>query len=58
MLLRGGFTATGTGELGTIRLNGAHIGLLDCDGAQLSHAIGPALADADQPNGVSHPELK
>ena len=33
MFLRGGFTATGSGEDGAVRLNGAHIGgQLDCTG--------------------------
>ena len=44
MFLRGGFTATGTGELGAVRLLGAHIGgQLDCTGADLRNDSGPAL---------------
>ena len=42
--LGGGFTATGTGESGAVRLVGAHIvGQLECDGATLSNDSGPAL---------------
>jgi hypothetical protein len=45
MLLRWGFTATGTGRLGTVRLYGAHVGInLECDGAKLRNDSGPALA--------------
>ena len=45
MFLRGGFTATGSGGLGAVRLLGAHIGgSLDCDGAELRNDSGPALA--------------
>ena len=41
---RGGFTATGTGEDGAVRLVGAHIGgQLDCNGASLRNDSGPAL---------------
>ena len=44
MFLRGGFTATGAGEHGAVRLLGAHIGgQLDCDGASLRNDSGPAL---------------
>ena len=44
MFLRGGFTATGAGEDGAVRLAGAHIGgSLDCDGASLRNDSGPAL---------------
>ena len=44
MFLRGGFTATGTGEFGAVRLVGAHIGgSLDCTGASLRNDSGPAL---------------
>ena len=44
MFLRGGFTATGAGESGAVRLAGAHIGgQLDCDGASLRNDSGPAL---------------
>ncbi|WP_199514257.1 hypothetical protein [Nucisporomicrobium flavum] len=42
--LRDGFTATGAGELGAVRLLNAHLGRLDCDGARLSNTTGPALA--------------
>ena len=45
MALTDGFTATGSGELGAVRLNGAHIGgILDCSGAKLRNDSGPALA--------------
>ena len=44
MFLTGGFTATGAGKDGAVRLPGAHIGgLFDCTGATLSNASGPAL---------------
>ncbi len=44
MLMRSGFTATGGGEDGAVRLAGAHIGgNLDCDGATLRNDSGPAL---------------
>jgi len=44
VFLRGGFTATGSGDLGAVRLVGAHIGgNLDCDGAKLRNNSGPAL---------------
>ncbi|MFG3711958.1 hypothetical protein [Micromonospora sp. NPDC047730] len=43
VLLRNGFTATSASEQGTIRLLGAHLGTLDCTGAQLKNTIGPAL---------------
>ena len=44
MFLRGGFTATGTGEYGTVSLAGAHIsGYMDCTGASLVNGSGPAL---------------
>ena len=44
MFLRGGFTATGIGELGAVRLLGASIGgTLDCTGASLRNDSGPAL---------------
>jgi hypothetical protein len=43
--LRGGFTATGSGESGAVRLTGAHIGRsLDCTGAALRNDSGPALS--------------
>jgi hypothetical protein len=50
MYLRGGFTATGSGDYGTVRLSGAHIGgSLECDGAELHYDSGPALhADSVQ----------
>jgi hypothetical protein len=45
MYLRGGFTATGTGAGGAVRLAGAHIGgHLDCTGAKLRNDSGPALS--------------
>ena len=44
MYLRGGFTATGSGDDGAVRLLGAHIGgSLDCAGAKLRNDSGPAL---------------
>ena len=44
MFLRGGFTATGSGDGGAVRLSGAHIGgHLDCSGAELRNDSGPAL---------------
>jgi hypothetical protein len=44
MFLRGGFTATGAGNLGAVRLAGAHIGgNLECDGASLHNDSGSAL---------------
>ena len=44
MLLTGGFTATGSGSAGAVRLRGAHIGIvLDCTGAELRNDSGPAL---------------
>jgi hypothetical protein len=40
----GGFIATGHGELGTVRLPGAHIiGQLNLNGAELANQSGPAL---------------
>jgi hypothetical protein len=43
MFLRG-FTATGAGDLGTVRVNGARIGAnFECDGASLRNDTGPAL---------------
>src|SRR5664280_94176 len=45
MVLRDGFTATGAGERGAVRLLGANIsGQLDCWGAQLRNDSGPALS--------------
>jgi hypothetical protein len=51
--LRGGFTATGAGEGGGVRLPRAHIGSnLECDGAELCNDSGPALhADGLQTGG-------
>ena len=44
MFLSGGFTATGHGADGAVRLPGAHIGgNLDCTGAELRNDSGPAL---------------
>jgi hypothetical protein len=44
MFLRAGFTATGDGDLGAVRLLGAHIGRqFDCTGASLRNDSGPAL---------------
>ena len=44
MFLRDGFTAAGAGDLGAVRLLGAHIGgNLECDGATLRNDSGPAL---------------
>ena len=44
MFLRSGFTATGVGERGAVRLVGARIGgSLDCSGAALRNDSGPAL---------------
>jgi hypothetical protein len=45
MFLRNGFTATGSGRAGAVRLPGAHISIhLDCTEAQLRNDSGPALA--------------
>jgi hypothetical protein len=42
--LSGGFTAVGAGERGVVRLTGTHIGgQLDCSGATITNASGPAL---------------
>ena len=43
MLLHRGFVATSAGEQGTIRLLGARAGVLNCSGARLENATGPAL---------------
>jgi hypothetical protein len=44
MFMREGFTATGTGEFGAVRLLAAHIGgHLACEGATLVNGSGPAL---------------
>lgn len=45
MFLSGGFTATGSGDLGAVNLVGTRIGGdLECDEAELSNDSGPALA--------------
>jgi hypothetical protein len=44
LYLTGGFTATGSGERGAVRLIGAHIGGLECSGAELRNDSGAALA--------------
>jgi hypothetical protein len=43
LIFRGGFTATGSSGLGAVRLIGARIGGLDCDGAQLRNDSGAGL---------------
>lgn len=44
LFLSAGFTADGVGELGAVRLSGAHIGRqLDCSGATITNPSGPAL---------------
>ncbi|MFF5075740.1 hypothetical protein ACFY36_01705 [Actinoplanes sp. NPDC000266] len=43
LFLRGGFTAIGTSDLGTVQLRGARLGLLDCSGARLENTAGAAL---------------
>jgi hypothetical protein len=43
VFLRAGFEATGAGEDGAVRLLGARISLLECDGAKLRNYSGPAL---------------
>ena len=43
VFLRDGFDASGNGEHGAVRLLGAHIGSLECDGARLHNDSGPAL---------------
>ena len=44
VFLRRGFTATGVGERGAVRLVGTHIGgSLECEGAKLFNDSGPAL---------------
>ncbi|WP_130335447.1 hypothetical protein [Micromonospora kangleipakensis] len=47
VFLHNGFTATSASEQGTIRLLGAHLGVLYCSGARLENTTGPAL-EADQ----------
>jgi uncharacterized protein YjbI with pentapeptide repeats len=44
LCLRNGFQAIGADELGAVRLNGAQIGLLLCDGAKFVNNSGPAFA--------------
>jgi hypothetical protein len=44
VFLSGGFEAVGAGELGAVRLPGAHLGQLECDGATMRNDSGPALA--------------
>ena len=45
VFFEGGFKATGCGEMGAVRLPGAHIGgNLECTGATLINDTGPALA--------------
>ncbi len=43
VFMRDGFEAVGAGELGTVRLLGAHLRRLECDGARLRNDSGPAL---------------
>ena len=43
LFLREGFTATAASERGAVRLVGAHLGRVDCDGATLTNTAGPAL---------------
>ncbi|MEV6447551.1 hypothetical protein [Amycolatopsis sp. NPDC051716] len=43
VFLRGGFESSASSEIGGIRLLGAHLGHLECDGARLSNDSGPAL---------------
>ena len=43
LCLRNEFQALGAGELGAVRLNGARIGLLLCDGAKFINNSGPAF---------------
>ena len=43
VFLHTGFSVTGTGERGAVRLAGAHLDHLDCRGARLHNAAGPAL---------------
>jgi hypothetical protein len=44
VFLSAGFTADGVGELGAVRLSGAHISRqLDCSGATITNPNGPAL---------------
>ena len=44
MYFGGGFVAAGSGDDGAVSLVGAHIGELDCAGAQLRNDSGPALS--------------
>jgi hypothetical protein len=41
--LSSGFEAVGAGDDGVVRLPGAHLGRLECDGARLRNDTGPAL---------------
>lgn len=41
--LRSSFTADGTGEDGTLRLNGAQLGILACGSATIRNSDGPAI---------------
>lgn len=43
MFLRGGFVAVGAGRFGAVRLVGARLGRLECDGARLRNDSGSAL---------------
>jgi hypothetical protein len=43
VFLRGGFEAVGAGELGAVRLPGAHLGQLSCTDATMRNNAGPAL---------------
>ncbi|MEU2167955.1 hypothetical protein ACH47V_25640 [Micromonospora chersina] len=43
VFLHDGFTATSASEQGTIRLLGAHLGVLYCSAARLENTAGPAL---------------
>jgi hypothetical protein len=42
-----GFKAVGAGKLGAVRLAGAHLGRLECDGATVRNDSGPALHAGD-----------
>jgi hypothetical protein len=43
VFLRGGFEAVGAGNDGAVRLAGAHLGRLECDGARIRNDTGRAL---------------
>jgi len=47
LMLRNGFTASGTGVLGAVNLDGAELGELDCADADLVNPTGPAFSAAD-----------